>query len=82
MLNSDTLSDNLELSGTTPKIGLFASKLDKQLPWYVSLPAATDVNAFALSWACDLFLCNPQSTTKDQQGQGVGGGGIGGSRLA
>ena len=62
MLNSDILSDSLKLLGTKPEIDLFASRLNKELPSYVSYkpdPTATAVNAFTLSWACKVVYCFP-----------------------
>ena len=62
MLNSDILSDSLKLLGAKPEIDLFASRLNKQLPSYVSYkpdPTATAVNAFTLSWACKVVYCFP-----------------------
>ena len=55
IVNSDILSDGLKLLGTTPEKYLFVSRLNKQLPCYVSYKpdlTATAMNAFTLSWAC------------------------------
>ena len=62
MLNSDILSHSLKLLGTKPEIDLFASRLNKHLPSYISYkpdPTATAVNAFTLSWACKVVYCFP-----------------------
>ena len=54
MLNRSSLLDALKKLNRTPDVDIFASRLNKQFPVYVSFkpdPGATAVDAFSLSWS-------------------------------
>ena len=60
MLYSDILSDGLKLRGAKPEIDLFTSRLNKQLPSYVSYkpdPAAVNALKLSLCWDCKVVYC-------------------------
>ena len=62
MLNPDLLSGALKTLDFQPKIDLFASRLNKQLPVYCSFrpdPGASFINAFTFSWANKKLYCPP-----------------------
>ena len=59
LLNPDILSDALDRLDVKPEIDLFASRLNRQFPRYVSYkpdPNAEAVNAFTMSWS-DVTFC-------------------------
>ena len=62
MLNSAYLFDALSVLSFLPTIDLFASRLNKQFPFYVSYrpdPYATHVDAFTIPWNDKKFYCFP-----------------------
>ena len=59
LLNPDILSDALDRLDVKPEIDLFASRLNRQFPRYVSYKPDLDaeaVNAFTMSWS-DVTFC-------------------------
>ena len=62
MLNPTYLATALRKLQISPKIDLFASRLNKQFDIYVSYkrdPYAKHIDAFAISWTNENFYCFP-----------------------
>ena len=64
MLNKNAFEKIIQHFQCYPKIDLFASWLNKQLPvfvWYRPDPEATYVNAFSMEWTFEFYVFPPFS---------------------